>query len=245
MKCNCGAQRISERGLCKEHFCEWFKETVNKTIDGYKMIKQGERVLVAASGGKDSLTLLDILSERFDCTALCIDEGLANYREHTIEDLERFCAERKIKLIIKTFKDERGFTMDEKKPAHPCTTCGIGRREIMAAVSKDYDVIATGHNLDDEAQVIMMNVMKHHAMLPQPVLEGAEGFTRKAKPLYFMHEADVRRYAYIKGLVTSFVECRNAALSHRRAIQKFLENRERESPGAKERLVKKYLATLS
>jgi tRNA(Ile)-lysidine synthase TilS/MesJ len=243
MNCTaCGAPAISERGLCEDHFLRWFVESVNATVDAYAMIRPGEKVLVAASGGKDSLTILDILSTRFECTALCIDEGLAGYREHTIADLERFCDERKITLVIKTFKEERGFTMDEARPAHPCTTCGIGRREIMASVAQGYDVIATGHNLDDEAQAIMMNIAKHHAMRPQPVLAGNATFTRRVKPLYFMPEADIRRYAYLKGLVSGFTECKNAQLSHRRAIQHFLENRERASPGAKERLVRGYIA---
>lgn len=238
----CTQPAISERGLCQDHFLEWFEREVNKTIDEYAMIEEGERVLVAASGGKDSLTILDILSKRFNCTALCIDEGLAGYREHTIEDLKRFCTERNIALVIKTFKEERGYTMDEKNPEHPCTTCGIGRRDIMASMAKEFDVIATGHNLDDEAQAIMMNIAKHHAMKPQPVLKGNEHFSRRVKPLYFMPEADIRRYAYLKDLVSGFTECKNAHLSHRRAIQKFLENRERENPGAKERLVRNYIA---
>jgi tRNA(Ile)-lysidine synthase TilS/MesJ len=244
LNCSCAALAISERGLCEEHFLAWFRESVLRTVDEWSMIAPGERVLVAASGGKDSLTLLDILSERYDCTALCIDEGLAGYREHSIEDLKRFCEDRGVRLVLKTFKEERGYTMDEAQPVHPCTTCGIGRRTIMASVAKDYDVIATGHNLDDEAQAIMMNIMKHHAMKPRPVLQGTAEFTRRVKPLYFMHEADVRRYAYLRNLVTTYAECRNAARSHRRAIQGFLENRERESPGAKERLVKKYLSWL-
>lgn len=243
MNCTqCTSSAISERGLCEEHFLAWFEQSVNETIDAYSMIKPNERVLVAASGGKDSLTILDILSKRFPCTVLCIDEGLAGYREHSIADLEKFCTERTITLIIKTFKEEKGFTMDEKDPEHPCTTCGIGRRDIMAEVAKGYDVIATGHNLDDEAQAIMMNIMKHHAMKPQPVLEGNERFSRRVKPLYFMAEADIKRYAYLKDLVSSFTECKNAHRSHRRAIQHFLENREREVPGTKEALVKKYIA---
>ena len=245
MNCICGQSAISERNLCQDHFLEWFEQAVNATIDEYAMIKPGERVLVAASGGKDSLTILDIISKRATCTALCIDEGLAGYREHTIEDLKKFCTERNIELLIKTFKEERGFTMDEKNPKHPCTTCGIGRRDIMASVAKEYDVIATGHNLDDEAQAIMMNIMKHHAMKPQPVLAGNEHFSRRVKPLYFMPEADIRRYAYLKDLVSGFTECKNAHLSHRRAIQHFLENREREAPGTKEKLVRKYIDWVS
>ncbi len=244
MKCFCGAQAISERGMCETHFCEWLESTVHKTIQTYGMINEGERVLVAASGGKDSLTLLKILSQKYAVTALCIDEGIAEYREKTIEDLQRFCALYNIPLVIKTFKAEKGSTLDEKNPAHPCTTCGMWRRDIMASMAEDFDVIATGHNLDDEAQAILMNVFKNHPMRPQPLLAGNEHFTRRVKPLYFIPEPDVRRYAFIHDLVSEFTECKNAALSHRRAIQQFLERRELEHPGAKQALVKKYLAQL-
>jgi tRNA-5-methyluridine54 2-sulfurtransferase len=237
----CPEQPISEAGLCEKHFVEWVERRVLDTVDEFRMILPGERVVVAASGGKDSLTLLNILSRRHEVTALCIDEGIADYREHTIVDLERFCTERGIKLKVVSFKDELGQTLDELNPVHPCSTCGVHRRDLMAKHAEGYDVIATGHNLDDEAQVILMNLFKNHAMRPRPVLEGNTHFVRKVKPLYFIPEADVRRYAYILGLVSRFTECRNANLSFRRDVQHFLENREQELPGSKELLVRLYL----
>lgn len=245
MNCSCGQQAISERNLCEQHFCEWLEETAKDTIEQYAMIKLGERVLVAASGGKDSLTVLKILKQLgYDVTAFCVDEGIANYREHTITDLQQFCTANTISLIIKTFEQEKGSTLDTLKPERPCTQCGIWRRELMAAAAKGFDVIATGHNLDDEAQAILMNVFKHHNFKPQPVLEKNKLFTRRVKPLYFIPEADIRRYAFIHNLVTTFVECPYAASSFRRDIQHFLENREQEQTGAKEMLVRNYLGAL-
>jgi len=245
MSCSCGQPEISERRLCEQHFSDWLENKVKETIDEYNMIKPGERVLVAASGGKDSLTLLKILKQcGYNVTALCIDEGIAGYREKTLADLQAFCAAHEIPLIIRTFKEEKGRTLDEMNSKHPCTECGIYRREMMAAVAKDFDVIATGHNMDDEAQAILMNVFKHHKLKPKPVLAGNDAYKRKVKPLYFIPEADVRRYAFIHNLISEFTECRNASSSHRRAIQKFLENRELEKPGAKEMLVRNYLAQL-
>lgn len=243
--CQCGQPAISERGLCETHFSEAIEQKVFETIAQYHMIKEGEKILVAASGGKDSLTLLNILSKKYHVSALCVDEGIANYREKTIADLEKFCSARNIPLVIKSFKEEKGTTLDDLNPAHPCTNCGIWRRDIMASTAKDFDVIATGHNLDDEAQAVLMNIFKHHAMKPQPVLEGNATFTRRVKPLYFIAEQDVRRYAFIHDLVSEFTECRNANLSHRRAVQHFLERREAEHPGAKEALLKQYLISIS
>jgi tRNA-5-methyluridine54 2-sulfurtransferase len=240
----CSQPAISERGLCEQHFIEWLEETVFDTIAEFNMIQEGEKVVVAASGGKDSLTLLNILAKKYNVTALCIDEGIADYREHTIVDLEKFCKEKNVPLIIKSFKEEKGHTLDEINPQHPCTTCGIYRRELMAKHAEGFDVIATGHNLDDEAQVILMNVFKNHAMRPQPVLEGNKLFVRKIKPLYFIPEADIKRYAYLLNLVSEFTECRNANLAFRRDIQHFLERRELEHPGSKEKLVKRYLSTV-
>ena len=242
MSCHCGQPAISERNLCQEHFCAWLEHTVKETIQHYDMIHEGEKVLVAASGGKDSLTLLKILKELgYDVTAFCVDEGIADYREKTIVDLETFCTAHAIPVVIKTFKEEKGSTLDELDPKNPCTQCGLWRRDLIASTAKEFDVVATGHNLDDEAQAILMNVFKNHAMKPQPVLAGNAMFTRKIKPLYFIPEADIKRYAFIHDLVSEFTECRNANKSHRRTVQEFLENRERETPGAKERLVRNYL----
>lgn len=245
MSCHCGAAAISERGLCEEHFCAWLESTVHQTIAAYHMIEPSDRVLVAASGGKDSLTLLHILSQRYAVTAYCIDEGIAGYREKTIEDLKRFCAARGITLRIESFQEAKGTTLDALDPQHPCTTCGVWRRELMAKAARDADVIATGHNMDDEAQAILMNIFRNHPMRPRPVLPGGQVFVRRVKPLYFIPEADVRRYAYIHGFVSAFVECKNAARSHRRAIQHFLEKREAERAGSKEQLVREYLTSLA
>ncbi len=244
MTCHCGKPAISERNLCAEHFTDWFEQSVHETIAEYNMIAQGDHVLVAASGGKDSLTLLKILSKKYKTTAVCIDEGIAGYREHSIADLEKFCTAHNIPLVIRSYLQEKGTRLDSMDLKHPCSQCGVWRRELLADSAKEYDVIATGHNLDDEAQTIMLNIMKHHAMKPRPVLPGIPGFARKIKPLYFIAEADVRRYAFIHKLVSSFVECPNAAQAHRRAVQHFLENRERDHPGAKEKLVRQYLAAL-
>jgi tRNA-5-methyluridine54 2-sulfurtransferase len=244
MNCQCGNTAISERGLCEHHFIEWLEQAVLATVAEYEMIKPADRVLVAASGGKDSLTVLNILNKQYNVTALCIDEGIAGYREFTIIDLQKFCTERNIPLIIKSFKEEKGHTLDELDPVHPCTNCGIYRRDIMAEMAKDYDVIATGHNLDDEAQVVLMNICKNHPMRPQPVLKGNNMFTRRIKPLYFIPEADIRRYAFILDLVSEFTECRNAGISHRRAIQHFLEKQEAQHPGSKEALIRNYIATI-
>jgi tRNA-5-methyluridine54 2-sulfurtransferase len=244
MECKCGQVAISERGLCEEHFTQWLESKVLQTVDEYNMIKPGEKVLVAASGGKDSLTVLNILAKKYEVTALCVDEGIAGYREKTIADLEKFCAARNIPLIIKSFKEEKGHTLDELNPAHPCTNCGIYRRDIMASTAKGFDVIATGHNLDDEAQVVLMNLFKNHKMKPQPVLDGNDHFTRRVKPLYLIPEADIRRYAYIHELVSEFTECRNAGVSHRRAVQTFLDRQEAQRPGSKEKLLYNYLRTV-
>ena len=243
--CSCGQPAISERGLCETHFCDWLEALVWKTVEDFSMINPGERVLVAASGGKDSLTLLHILAKKYDVTAFCVDEGIAGYREKTIADLERFCKARNIPLLIKSFANEKGTTLDALHAPHPCTNCGIWRRELIASTARDFAVVATGHNLDDEAQAVMMNMARHHAMRPQPVLPANEMFVRRIKPLYFVPEADVRRYAYIHDFVSSFVECPNAPISFRRAIQEFLQYVETAHPGSKEALLRRYVASLS
>ena len=139
MNCHCGQPTISERNLCEAHFIAWFEERVFTTVDEYAMISPGEKVLVAASGGKDSLTLLHIMKKRYDVTAFCVDEGIAGYREHTIVDLKRICEREGVPFIVRSFKEEKGATLDEINPDHPCTTCGVYRRDLIADEAKQYD----------------------------------------------------------------------------------------------------------
>ncbi|MBR9700602.1 TIGR00269 family protein [Candidatus Woesearchaeota archaeon] len=248
MKCDCGEYTVIDN-RCKHHFVADFETKVRKTIEDNNLIKSGEKIAVACSGGKDSLTVLTILKKLYgEVTAVAIDEGIADYREHTLVDLKKVCDEQKIPLIIKSFKDFSGHTLDQalkKKDFHPCGLCGAFRKHLLLLATKDFDVVATGHNMDDEAQSVLMNLCKGNTEVlwrTGPVSgAGAKGFVKRVKPLYFCTEKEVMTYAYLNGLTTKFTECPNIHGAYRDILRNALNDYEKDHRGAKRQIVDKFL----
>ena len=159
--------------LCKSHFTEYFENKVLKTIRQFELIDKEENFGIALSGGKDSLTVLYIFNKlskqnpRIKINAIAIDEGIVGYRDKTLETAKKFCEKNNIKLHIFSYKEEFGLTLDEMLKildVRPCTICGIFRRYLLNKKSKELKLtkLATGHNLDDECQSILMNQLKNN-----------------------------------------------------------------------------------
>lgn len=242
MKCSkCSEKAVYQNpDYCKEHFIQYFDNKVLETVKKYDLVKKGQKICVATSGGKDSLTILHLMNKYFgNTTALAVDEGIGNYREHTLVDLKKFCEERNIPLILKSYEEILGKKLDDLVPnlsGSPCASCGTVRRYILNKFSKNFDLIATGHNMDDEAQAVMMNLLKNNTeiMKRQGIkTTSREGFTVKIKPLYFMKEKEIRAYALLQGWQVSFTECPYIHASFRHDIQEELN----KSPELKEGLV--------
>ncbi len=235
---------ISRPARCKEHFITYFEKRVWDTIDRFELIKKGQSICVAASGGKDSLALLDVLSKKYKLTALCVDEGIPGYRDRTIKDLELFCKRKNILLRIITFEDAGSRPLHELKPTHPCSTCGVLRRKALLEHTRGYDLIATGHNLDDEAQSIMMNVLRNQRVLMGrigPKTPKREGIAVRIKPFYLTPEKEVRAYCLIKQIRTNFSECPNIVKSFRWQVGEALNYLEEEQPGSKRSIIDVFL----
>src|SRR3989344_5295387 len=139
--------------VCKVHFLHYFEDKVFKTIKKNQMIDRNDNVCVAVSGGKDSLTALYVTKKYFvennlpleNLFGLAIDEGIKNYREHTLKDLKKFCTENKLKFYVISAKKEFGYTLDkaikiiEKKTGKkPCNLCGIWRRYLLNKYARKY-----------------------------------------------------------------------------------------------------------
>ncbi len=159
--------------LCRGHFIEYFENKVFKTIRQFELIGKEENLGVAVSGGKDSLSLLSILKKlseqnpKIKLTAIAINEGIEGYRDKSLITAQKFCDKLGIKLNTYSYEEEFGMPLDQMLKildVKPCTICGIFRRYLLNKKSKEsgFTKLATGHNLDDECQSILMNQFKNN-----------------------------------------------------------------------------------
>jgi len=245
--------------LCKQCFIKYFEKKVLKTLRTHQMIKKGDTVVSALSGGKDSMTCLYLLDnyckkQGIQVQALAIDEGIETYREVTLQDAKKFCDSYKIPLKTLSFKKMFGFTLDSFLKEHkmnPCTACGIIRRYLINRGARELGAtkVATGHNLDDEAQSLLMNQFKGNISFSAKLgpITGVlmhKQFVRRIKPLYFMLEKEVALYAVLKEFPVTFVECPNAQGAFRLQIGEILNNLEKDYPGTKQGIVYSFLEIL-
>jgi len=246
--------------LCKQHFTDYFENKVFKTIRQFDLIDKEENLDVALSGGKDSLTVLHILNKlskqnpKIKINAIAIDEGIQNYRDKTLQKAIDFCQKNNVNLHIFSYKEEFGLTLDEMLKildVKPCTICGIFRRYLLNKKSRELKItkLATGHNLDDECQSILMNQLKNNIeasarLGPKVGIMQDSKFVQRIKPLYLCTEKEVTTYAFINGLLDDFAECPNAPQSFRAQVRDMLNDLEQKFPGTKYSIVNSFLQIL-
>lgn len=236
---------MSNPARCKTHFIEQFEKRAWETIERFDLIQEGERICVAASGGKDSLALLHILSKKYAVDALSVDEGIPGYRDSTLDDLREYCADNRVNLRIVSFEDLGAEPLYKQNPAHPCSACGVLRRKALLDYTIEYDLVATGHNLDDEAQSIMMNLLRNQQHLLArlgPRTAARDGVAARIKPFYLTPEKEIRAYCILQGITSNFSECPNIVKSFRWQVQEALNTLEREQPGSKLNIVEEFLS---
>ena len=250
----------SEIRLCKSCFIKYFERKTLKTIKKYQLINRKDHIVVAVSGGKDSLSLLHLLNKLsvkkdFKFSALLIDEGIKSYRDETIKTTKNFCEKNNIQLHISSYKEVTGKTLDRIKKQFPdtiaCSMCGVLRRYILNKKSRELkaDKLATGHNLDDEAQSIIMNQLKNNIALsarlgPITGVKKDKRFVPRIKPFYFITEKEIASYAFLNGLMDKFNECTYCTESNRFVIRDMLNNLEQKYPGTKHSIVASFLEIL-
>ena len=240
--------RQHKLALCKEHYLEWVPEQTARFIKKYEMFKQTEKILVAVSGGKDSLSLWDILVRlgyQVDglYLGLGIDGGI-KYSSESHRLAEKFASANNLKLHVVDIEKEYGQSIpvlseiSHRGHGKPCAVCGLAKRHEMNRVARDlgYDVLATGHNLDDEAAVLFGNTLKwssEYLLRQGPVLPGAEGLARKVKPLCRFYEREMTAYAILRGIEYIYDECPFAEGSQSIFYKESLNQLETARPGAK------------
>jgi len=248
MNCAFCSGKAIYQTYCKKHFLINFEKKVRATIKRFDLISKDNKVAIAVSGGKDSMSLLFILHKfGYKVTAIAIDEGISGYREKTLATLREFCKIRQIELKIISFREVFEKTLDQiVHDNRPCTVCGVFRRYLLNKYSKGFDVIATGHNMDDEAQAIIMNLIKNnftlfHRLGPISGNTKSEKFTKRVKPMYFCLEKEIRIYSYLNNLKTDFVECPYVKDSFRLRIRDILNDLEYNKPHTKKNVIDWYL----
>jgi len=248
-------RRYEGKALCNRHFIQSIERRAKKTISENNLIEKGDRVAIALSGGKDSSALTYLLHKVFsknpdiDLFAITIDEGIRGYRPECIKIAKKLCKDLGLKHYVFSFKDEFGKTLDKMKrgKAKKCTYCGVFRRYLLNKAARKLKAtkLATGHNLDDEAQGILINFFKGDLnrlvrMGAKPMALPDKKFVLRIKPLRNIPEKEIGAYCLLKGLTLRTHECPYVRDSFRDDIRRQLNEIEDKYPGSKFEVVRTY-----
>ncbi|KAI8366009.1 cytoplasmic tRNA 2-thiolation protein 1 [Radiomyces spectabilis] len=245
----CGHQRAvlrrpkTSQQICQNCFYYVFETEIHHTITDAKLFQRGDRVAIGASGGKDSTVLAHVmktLNERYDyglnLFLLSVDEGITGYRDDSLETVKRNQQQYGLPLKIVSYRDLYGWSMDEIVAEvgrkNNCTYCGVFRRQALdrGAVMLGVDHIVTGHNADDIAETILMNIFRGDiARLGRctEIVTQGESMIKRSKPFKYTYEKEIVMYAYFKKLDYFSTECiysPNAYRGHARTFLKDLES---------------------
>jgi uncharacterized protein (TIGR00269 family) len=228
--------------FCAEHFLELCRRQVVKAIEKFDMISKDDRVLVAVSGGKDSLAVWDLLIDLgYQADGLYIGLGIGEYSETSADFARDFATQRGLRLIEISLRDQYGYDVPTAAKATkrvPCSACGISKRHLFdkAALDGGYTVLVTGHNLDDEAAVLLGNTLRwdvEYLSRQLPVLPARNGFPKKVKPLIRLTEREMAAWCIVRGIDYLVDECPMALGNKHLAYKESLNAIELQSPGSK------------
>jgi len=235
--------------FCQPHYLEWFIDQTARVIEKYHMFAPTDRILVAVSGGKDSLALWDVLWRLgYSVDGLYINLGISSedddYSNESQDYAEDFANQNGLKLHVVDIPQQYGESIpqfaarSQRGRIKPCGVCGLIKRHVMNRVARDegYDVLTTAHNLDDEAAVLMGNAMTWQVDLLQrqyPVLPAEDGFTRKVKPFCRFYERETAAYSLLRGIEYEEDECPFSIGSKQLAYKDLLNKMEENTPGIK------------
>jgi tRNA-5-methyluridine54 2-sulfurtransferase len=256
MKCTrCKAPAVIEvrrhnAAYCKPCFLIVFRNQVERAIDRWRMLDRDDRVLIAVSGGKDSLALWDVLLELgYPATGLYLGLGIGEYSDRSGAITRAFAAERGADLVEVDLTDGYGFdipTAGRKGSRSTCAVCGLSKRYVFnrVALEGEYDVVVTGHNLDDEAATLLGNTLRWNTEYigrQSPVLPAKDGMVKKVKPLHRLSELETAAYAFLRGIDYVVEECPLVAGNTQLRYKEAMNAIESRSPGTKSQFFLGYL----
>lgn len=234
--------RRHNTAYCRSCFLLVFRNQVTRAIDEWRMVDPDDRVLVAVSGGKDSLALWDVLLEQgYRADGLYLGLGIDEYSDRSHLVAQGFAEARGAQLVTVDLAATYGFdipTAGRQGSRSTCAVCGLSKRYVFntAAVDGGYDVVATGHNLDDEAATLLGNTLRwntEYLARQSPVLPVARGMVKKVKPLYRLSELETAAYAFLRGIDYVVEECPLVAGNTQLRYKQAMNVIEAGSPGTK------------
>ena len=229
--------------FCPICFTDYVHKQVERAVADERMFTRSEEILLAVSGGKDSLALWEILIKLgYKTAGLHVDLGIGDYSRTSRAKAERFAESRGAKLIVHDLPNELGAGIPqiaEKTDRPPCSACGLVKRYSFnqIALEKGFSVVATGHNLDDEAARLLGNVLhwqEEYLDKQSPVLPAAhEKLVKKVKPLYRLAEREIAAYSIMNRIEYIVEECPNATGAKLLVYKDVLNRLEENAPGTK------------
>lgn len=256
MRCSfCGRRAVYNRRyagtlLCDRCMVKSVERRFRRAMGEHRLVSPGERVAMAVSGGKDSVTCMHLLADycsRKNCelVAVTVDEGIKGYREKSLPIARENAELLGVEHFIVSFRQAFGATLDKivklakrrKTEFNPCTYCGVMRRSLLNQAARELgaDKLATAHNLDDEVQAIMLNYIRadfSRLYRLGPSYQPREGFVPRIKPLREIPEKEVALYALLRRIKVHFGVCPYAGGIHTE-IRDFLNRLETNHPNSK------------
>jgi uncharacterized protein (TIGR00269 family) len=247
--------RQHKLSLCGEHFMDWFVSHTGRVIEDYRMFGQEDRLLVAVSGGKDSLALWDILLRLgYHVQGLHIDLGIdeGEYSSKSRAMVERFSSRRggasfRMVDVRARYGKSVPELAREKRGRKACSLCGLVKRHVMNREAHEggFAAVATGHNLDDEAAVLLQNALRWqtgYLARQAPVLPSTHPrLARKAKPFFRFYERETAAYTLLRGIDYIYDECPYAKGATTILYKELLNQLEARSRGAKQQFYLSFL----
>ncbi|MDD1757719.1 MAG: TIGR00269 family protein [Methanotrichaceae archaeon] len=241
-------QKYSGMHLCSTHFEDDVHRKIRETLRETKIFARNAKVAVALSGGKDSSTLLYVLKSLFssrkdiDLIAILVDEGIDGYRPRTLAGAKALAERLEVPYVTRSLQDAFDVTTDEivslKRAQAPCSFCGVMRKTLLNRTARELgaDALATGHNLDDEAQTIMLNYLRGDIdrlfrLQPRRV---QPGMVPRIKPLRRVPERESALYAIIHNIYNyDSGSCPYIENAMRLEVKNMLNDLEDRHPGTK------------
>lgn len=240
----CGAHtevlRLTEFNLklCSPCYLRFFERRVRRTLEKHSMLEEGDRVVVAVSGGKDSTALLHALKRLgvvmgFDLVALHFHLNMGDFSDRNLQVVEEQCSRAGVDLRVVRIGD-LGLRIQRVKGWHPCAVCGAVKRSLFNREARKLgaDVVATAHTLEDILLFAFKNLLSRKYFLPPPVLPPGNGLVRKIKPLYYVPERLNLVYCRLRGLPVFEEKCPTWS-PHGHALKEVFDHMEKVMPSSK------------